>query len=474
MTIDLLFAAGDAAPTWTNKEVIIAGAQLVGVTLTVGAPFVMFLLRHFTENARRAEREKFRNEVDRVDCGNEPTAKDDLEVTTGYHIGQLEAQLNSAQCEVERLTDEYRTTKLTALEHKQGMDVLQKNLENVKKESEAIQANYERYRRRIQRAVSKEGLTWTEKTPAGATPFKSLDERCTPVIATLNLKGGVGKTTATANLGVALSSLGYRVLLVDLDLQGSLTSLFVSMAQRDKAVKEGRLLGDFLFASFDRESPRLPDYFLPIEGADGSFIVPTTDNLAYAAETNLALRWRLREHRTDPRFLLRRELQLKRVYQAFDVILLDCPPFLNMCCVNALTAADYVIVPVLPSKQATDRVPKLLSVVKEVRENLNSDLKIMGILPIRTHQTGMTAGEKDRFSALRRTCRDVWGQDVPQFERYIPQNVDIRDAEDEGRPLSPSDKLYPLFQELAREFDGRLPTFCQPKNKNLATIGADG
>jgi chromosome partitioning protein len=471
MPTELLVAVGDSVPTWTNKEVMIAAAQLIGGLIAAAVPIVVFLLRHFTENARRAEQEKHRRSEAENPYAVESSPKEDWEEVTGYHLGQVEEQLNSARREIEQLLADKAAAESSVLKEQQTAVSLSDHLTKALAETTALQDDFERYRKRIRKAVAKDGQTWTERAPADAPAFKPLDERKTPVIATLNLKGGVGKTTTTANLGVTLSALGYRVLLIDLDLQGSLTGLFVSQEAQGKAYKEDRLLGDFLSASFERESPKLPDYFLPIRDCDGSFIVPTTDKLTYA-EATLAVRWRLKEHHVDPRFLMRRELQLKRITSAFDVILMDCPPFLNMCCVNALAAADYLLIPVLPSKQATDRVPKLLQVVKEARENLNADLKIMGILPVRTHQTGMTTSEVDRFSLLRRQCRDVWGLEVPQFERYIPQHTDIREAEDENRPLSPGDKLYPKFLELAREVDGRLPTFCRPKVKRPATMEA--
>src|SRR5262249_12287855 len=154
-------------------------------------------------------------------------------------------------------------------------------------------------------------------------------------------------------------------LLIDLDLQGSLTNLFMSEPEQEDAFKNEKLVGDFFDAAFDAEHPNLMDYTVPIPGfATESALVPTTDVQAYA-EMNLSVRWFLRDSNRDPRFLLRKELHLKRITNTFDIVLIDCPPLINVSCVNALAASDFVLVPVLPSAQSTSRVPTLLERLRD-------------------------------------------------------------------------------------------------------------
>jgi cellulose biosynthesis protein BcsQ len=282
-----------------------------------------------------------------------------------------------------------------------------------------------------------------------------------PIVSVLNLKGGVGKTTICANLGAALDRIGYRVLLLDLDLQGSLTSLFLSESEQRQLFDAERTLADFLFSSFEREFPDMRDYVRAILPDQKSGLVPTSDYLAYA-ETNLTIRWLLRDETRDPRFLLRKELQLARIMNDYDIALLDCPPLINVCCVNALAASDYLLIPVMPSKQATARAPILLQRLKEFRENINPALKVMGIIANRTHRAELTTDEQNRLTLLHAQCKDVLGEEVPQFERIIRQNVEFRAVEDECRPLRQEDEMHPVFLDLAREVESRLPTFCQP------------
>ncbi|MGE3805901.1 MAG: AAA family ATPase [Gemmataceae bacterium] len=273
------------------------------------------------------------------------------------------------QSENEDLTDQLAKNEE---KHQLALAELQVKCDAFQAELEEHKSDVATHRRRIHRALSKDGQTWTERVLHNAPGFKVLDleERPTPIISVLNLKGGVGKTTITANLAAALDNRGYRVLLIDLDLQGSLTGLFLTDNEQEQLAGEGKLLGNFLEASFEADHPNLLDYTRQILGENKSGIVPTNDGLVYA-ETNLTIRWLLREEgNRDPRFLLRKELHLKRITNNYDLVLLDCPPVINICCVNALAASDYLLVPILPSKQATSRVPVLLKRLKEFRENI--------------------------------------------------------------------------------------------------------
>jgi cellulose biosynthesis protein BcsQ len=316
---------------------------------------------------------------------------------------------------------------------------------------------------RLHRAYQKDGQTWIERVRANAPEFKRLDpdERRMPIISVVNLKGGVGKTTITANLAAALDAMGWRVLLLDLDLQGSLSGLFLSDADLAQRGKENRLLDDFLESSFDAEHPKLPDYVHPIlSGRSG--LVPASDNLFYA-ESNLTIRWQLRDGTRDPRFLLRKELHLKRICNNYDIVLMDCPPVFNVCCVNALAASDYVLAPILATKQSTIRVPALLKRLKEFRDNVNSDLHVMGIVANRTWRSELTSDEANRLTALADISRDTYGTTVPLFESFIRNSSsEIRAAEDEHRPLTEGDGTYRLFVELANEVASNLPNFCKP------------
>ena len=426
-------------PTWTDKEVLGTVVSIVVALFTLFGIALRIATGMHRRRARKAETER-----QKLQCEFET-------LKTGLAVSDLQ----DVQQKLER-------TRQEADGHLKAAEELKSSLDGLKVTVDQHQAELNSERKRIQRALNKDGHTWSERVLHNAPDFKPLDPdgRRTPVISVLNLKGGVGKTTITANLGAALDARGYRVLLLDLDLQGSLTGLYLPDSEQDRLDKENRLLADFLGASFGAEYPNLPDYACPVLSDQKSGLVPTTDNLAYA-ETNLTIRWLLREGNRDPRFLLRRELQLKRITNQYDIVLMDCPPIINVCCVNALAASDYVLIPILPSKQATSRVPVLLKRLKEFRENINAELKIMGILANRTHWSELTYDEKNRLSGLRAECRDVWGTEVAIFDTSIRQSTEIRAAEDEHRPLLSDSETFHLFEGLAKEVDSRLPTFCR-------------
>lgn len=466
--------AAAASPTWTDKEVLIAVGSVVGTLLTVGVPVVLFLVRRAGARSRErvrkgeGEREKLREEIIRLQQELQKITEGTVRGKLNLH--DMELQVRQAQEEVQELeASNLRVEEQAAAEHHQ-VEQLKANLNTLQGQMGSYGNELEAERRRIEKALRKDGQTWTEKVLSNAPEFKKLqpESRRTPIISVLNLKGGVGKTTIAANLGAAFDGVGYRVLLLDLDLQGSLTSLFLSESRQAELHARNRLIGDFFAATFDAEFPNLLDYAEPIQSRGESGLVPTTDQLAYA-EMNLTIRWLLREGNRDPRFMLRRELHLKRIMGRYDIVLLDCPPLINVSCVNALAASDYVLAPILPSKQATARVPILLRRLKDFRDNINSDLNVLGILANRTHRSELTLEEQNRLTALRAQCKDIWGLEVPLFDTFVRQNREVRAAEDDHRPLRKGDEMYETFIELAREVQERLPTFCRPALRRQAT-----
>src|SRR5262249_55920542 len=148
--------------------------------------------------------------------------------------------------------------------------------------------------------------------------------------------------------------------------------------------------------------------------------VCATDHLAYA-EQALTLQWLLRLGKFDARFLLRQGLhgkwQSRHIAQKFDIVLMDCPPIMNTCCVNSLAASDYVMVPVSQSQKAAERVPILLKRLRQLKDTVHPQLELMGLLPNRCSKgTGLTDWEKDTWDHLQIQCQDQWGLPVNVFD----------------------------------------------------------
>lgn len=203
----------------------------------------------------------------------------------------------------------------------------------------------------------------------------------TTVLAVANQKGGVAKTTTVASLGAALSALGQRVLVVDLDPQGCLTfSLGHNPDRLERSVNEV-LAGD------------LDAVDAVLKTDDGMDLLPATIDLA-GAEALLLMR-------PGREFALKRALS--PLLGSYDVVIIDCPPSLGVLTLNGLTAAQSVLVPLQCETLAHRGVGQLLRTVREVQAITNPDLVLLGALPTlydarTTHSRDVLADVSDRYS----------------------------------------------------------------------------
>jgi chromosome partitioning protein len=243
------------------------------------------------------------------------------------------------------------------------------------------------------------------------------------IIAVVNQKGGVGKTTTTINLGASLAAYEHPTLLVDLDPQGNCTSgLGVEPAS---GTTYEVLTGE----------KGLFEVIQPTEFPHLS-IVPATPELA-GAEVELV-------------GMVGREFRLREALDGFSdrrFVLIDCPPSLGLLTVNALAAADALVVPIQCEYYAMEGVSKLLKTIDEVRRFLNPDLALDGIL--------LTMYD-DRINLAQQVAqevRSVFGELV--FQTVVPRNVRLAEAPSFGRPIHAYDlrsKGAQAYLELGREY----------------------
>ena len=256
------------------------------------------------------------------------------------------------------------------------------------------------------------------------------DPKRARVFAVVNQKGGVGKSTTAVNLTAALGELGAKVLLVDLDPQGNATSGFgLDKNQRQECIYNA-LLGD---------SP-IEQLIEPVE-VEHVFVVPATIQLA-GAEIELVSTFS-------------REGKLKSILSPvlgdFDYVIIDCPPSLGLLTVNALTAAEGVIIPVQCEYYALEGLSKLLESIRLVKTHLNPGLEVFGVLmtmfDARTRLSSQVVDE----------VRDFFGEKV--FTTIIPRSVRLSEAPSFGQPVTifdPSGRGAEAYRGLAKEVIGRV------------------
>ena len=226
----------------------------------------------------------------------------------------------------------------------------------------------------------------------------------TKIIAVLNHKGGVGKTTTTINLAAALQQKKKRVLAIDMDGQANLTESFGLSIEEEQTVY-GAMKGKYPFPL--------------VETAGGVTVVPSCLDLS-AAEAELI---------NEPgRELILSGLIAKSLdHRKFDYILIDCPPSLGLLTLNALTAADYLIIPVQAQFLAMRGMAKIMNVIATVQERLNPKLAIGGIVITQFDK------RKTLNKSVAELVKDSFCDKV--FKTVIRDNVSLAEAPIKGKNI---------------------------------------
>lgn len=247
------------------------------------------------------------------------------------------------------------------------------------------------------------------------------------IIAIVNQKGGVGKSTSAVNLSAYLAHMGFRVLLVDIDPQGNATS---------GVGVEKQSIGQCMYDVLVDEVP-LVDIVRATE-IEGLAVAPATIALA-GAEIELvpalSREYRLRH-------------MLESVHGAYDFVIIDSPPSLGLLTLNGLSAAGSVLVPIQCEYYALEGLSQLVNTIELVQEHLNSSLKFEGVLLTmfdpRTNLSQQVMEDVQAYFAGR----------VRVYESVIPRNIRLSEAPSFGQPISlydPKSRGAQAYEALAKE-----------------------
>lgn len=256
-----------------------------------------------------------------------------------------------------------------------------------------------------------------------------------------NQKGGVGKTTSAVNLAALAAQNGQRTLILDLDSQGNATSgLGIDKASLESTAYQ--LLVD------NTEPEKM---IVPTE-TPGLFVLPSNTDLA-AADLELV-------SFSEREFVLKKKLDLLR--ETYDLIIIDCPPSLGLISINALTASDYIIIPLQCEYYALEGLGQLLNTYQLVQKNLNLALQVGGvILTMADFRTNLT-------QQVIEEVKNYFKEKV--FETVIPRAVKLSEAPSFGKPAvfyDPYNRGSKAYLDLSKEFLQRFG-FALSENEKAA------
>ena len=253
----------------------------------------------------------------------------------------------------------------------------------------------------------------------------------TKVIAVANQKGGVGKSTTVYNLGAGLAMQGKKVLLLDVDPQGDLTKMLGLRKPNDLPLTLGNAINDIVAGVSGGDHPEICHHH---EGFD---FVPGNRTLS-AVEVGLVN-------------VMSRETVLRQyvdqIKKDYDYVLLDCRPSLGMLVINALSASDYVLIPVQAEYFAAENMTELVNTVQSIKRQINPKLKVGGVFLTMANETNF---RRDTVTAVK----ENFGKHLPVLQAVIPATVRLAEISTADKSIfrhEPQGKAAAAYHGLVKE-----------------------
>lgn len=336
----------------------------------------------------------------------------------------------------------------------QELAAARSELERVQAELESIRPRLSKYQSLVTSLQGEEDELWRLRGSGRAPEVARLERFPGRIITFANLKGGVGKTTLVANMARYFDAMGKRVLVIDLDYQGSLSDMLYRASGYSEAP---RSKADAIFDG--GMTPRdLLNQAVPLRAQSSRQILLQRTHLLPSgfslnrAENRAMLSWLVGEATLDARYSLLRLLTDDSVVREFDIVLLDTPPRWSTGTINALASSTHLVVPTILDNLAAANVGTFLqSASKLMRLDLNPSLRLAGVVGTMTNETDLDRTESDVYANLTQQVKAVWGDGDGVFKTTIPQKSAISHAA--GRTLVDLELFQAFGDELCRRID---------------------
>jgi cellulose biosynthesis protein BcsQ len=389
-------------------------------------------------------------------------------------LAEYQADKEKLSQEKEKLFSESKKIIAELSSSKATQDALFKREEEWRSKFKTNEKKLEIFEKTIKSLLSEQGQYWYAPIKNNSIGFRKREIHSAVIFSLINFKGGVGKTFVSLFLALTMMKAGKKVLLIDLDYQGSLTELIVEKNTLESEVldtksTEGKTIpGNKTIQQLFLGNP---------EGLVKSIAIPLSDNLDFIpawdslqnVENTAMIRWlfdyfKPKPTEPDVRMRLRALLHETSVQKHYDFIILDCPPRLTTTSVNALCAADYVLIPVIPDQlgsSVTDRLASSLRQFKFEPGLLSPEFKILGLVPnrVRLHNNDPQKNDQRQLQRLKENIEGKWGEPLALFEgAYVPVALAkcMEHLTELTQNLSVCEQLQPYFQKLLATIEDKI------------------